>query len=130
MPPLVDKKCPFCAVWDGFTHDGEPIERELYPEQLLPYITRGFSPDEIASALDAPIEAVEHSIMLIPQMMTWRRQELKHHYTKNPEEQKMSLPEIPTNIPSQAPNHIQAAPAISQQEMFPLPPPTETIPTK
>jgi hypothetical protein len=105
--PLVDKKSPFCAVWDSFAPDGEPVERELYPEQLLPFMTRGFSPDEIASALDAPIEAVEHAIMKIPEMMVWRRQQLKHTYLQDPEKQKLSLPQPPPEQQTQYPETPQ-----------------------
>lgn len=95
MCPPIDKQSPFCAVWDGFSPDGEPLERELYTEQLLPFMTRGFSPEEIASAIEAPIEAVEHAIMKIPEMMVWRRQQLKHQYLKSDEQTKLSLPQLP-----------------------------------
>ena len=83
-------KCPFSAVWDGFTPDGKHVEKELYPEDVISMIAEGFGPDEISKELDAPVEVVEHVICMIPEMMAWRRMTL----SKN--KMKRALPKVMT----------------------------------
>jgi len=75
----IDIKTPFCSYWvdvDPSRCPDGPVEREIYPEDLMLFIMNGYSPDEIAESLFAPIDAIEHAIMLIPKMMAWRRDHL------------------------------------------------------
>jgi len=70
-----DSRSPFAAEWDGFTSDGQPCQRVLYVEDLLIYVAKGYSPQEISVALNAPMEAIEHLLCHIPYMMGWRKEE-------------------------------------------------------
>lgn len=70
--PIKDRS-PFVAEWNGISDDGEPILRELKPEDLLTEIAEGMTPEELAVAHDAPVAVIEDLIMKIPLVMAWRR---------------------------------------------------------
>lgn len=69
----VSEKSPFGATWTAFSEDGDVLERTVAPDDLLPFIADGYTPEELASEFDAPLETIEHAIMCIPDMMVWRR---------------------------------------------------------
>jgi hypothetical protein len=68
----VDLKCPYVGVWDSFSDEGQLLERKLGPEDVLPYLAKGFTMTEIADRLKAPLEVVVHAVAVIPDMMKWR----------------------------------------------------------
>ncbi len=99
--PIRDKS-PFAAWWNKVSGEGEPVQETLHPEDILAYMAEGMTPEEISVHLGAPIGAVEHVICLVPEMMTWRRQEAQRvgMSTGPGGERKLpSLPGVPLPLP-------------------------------
>lgn len=70
------KKCPFIAEWESFSYEtGEPLIRELYPEDVLPYLESATSYQDIATRLNAPVESVQHVVNQIHYMLLWRSEQ-------------------------------------------------------
>jgi len=73
----VDAKYPYeLAQIDAFSEKEGPYQRILSVEEVLTWMALDMAPSEISQQLNVPLEAVEHTIMLIPEMMSWREQQV------------------------------------------------------
>lgn len=97
----IEEHSPLGAKWTTIDKStGELIHLVLKPDHILGMIAQGFTPEEIAKALDmADVGPIDHCIAEIPLMMAWRRQEAARRQqeqgeTKGPDRVK-KLPTFP-----------------------------------
>lgn len=72
MPVIGKTPDHLCAEWASVTEEGQQVTRVLDPEDVLPFMSRGYNVTELVEHFDAPREAVEHVIMGIPELMVYR----------------------------------------------------------
>lgn len=66
-------KSPYSATWNWFDEDsGELIMKSLAPDDVLKDLAEGMGSYQLVEKYCAPLEVVEHVIMLIPYMVAWR----------------------------------------------------------
>lgn len=88
-------KCPFVGIWSYYDAEGNIVEKQMGPEDVLPYLVKGYTISEIVMENEAPFDVVLHAIATIPDMMRWRD---LISYGSSPEEAEASILNNPQHI--------------------------------
>lgn len=74
----VEERCPETyAEWNGIDEKtGREVTKRLYSDTVIKMIANGATSFEISQRFKCPLQVVEHCIMVIPQVIVWRDQQL------------------------------------------------------